>query len=172
MLLKHSWIRLFLLLILAGAGLTIGYVRWTYVILWDHGFTLINRDYILAAFAYPTDWQSLLTSLQKDPRWLSLIIYSLVPILISVSAVYLTFLRRIYVINTLVVYGFLWSIVIFLSILSLLFQSYSIGIGLAQNIKNLVQMPFVTLLLLAGFKVSEINSAISPKEGSSLSDKK
>ena len=34
-------------------------------------------------------------------------------------------------------------------------QGLSIGIGLAQNVKNLVQMPFVTLLLLAGFKVSE-----------------
>ena len=153
--LRLGWIRLCLLFILTIIGLALGYIRWTYVILWDHGFYLAKRYSVAHLHKYPASLNGLITSLQQDPRWLSLIVYSIAPIMLSVAAVYLTFLKKSYIINTLVVYAFLWSIIILLSTLSLVIPSYAVGIGLAQNIKNLVQMPFITLLLLAGFKVSE-----------------
>ena len=154
-LLNHKWIRILLLFLLTVVGLALGYMRWTYVILWDHGFMLAKRYTVANIHAYPSSWDSMMFSLQHDPRWLSLIIYSLAPIVLSLTAVYLTFLKKSYIINTLVVYGFLWTLIILLSVVSLVIPSYAVGIGLAQNIKNLAQMPFITLLLLAGFKVSQ-----------------
>lgn len=96
-----------------------------------------------------------MTSLSQDPRWLSLFFYSISPFLLSIGVIYLTFLKSEYVKKTVVIYILAWSLVLFLSILSLIFPTYAGGIGLAQNIKNLIQMPFLTLLLIAGFKVSE-----------------
>jgi hypothetical protein len=153
---KYKWIRFLLLLILGLLGLALGYLRWTYTIYWANGFKIIERYKISNFYKYPSDFSSLLLSIKQDPRWLSFIIYSISPLFISIFVIYLSFLKKEYVYKTIVVYLSLWSLVIFISALSLFFPSYEIGIGLAQNIKNLVQMPFTTLLILAGFKVNEI----------------
>jgi hypothetical protein len=139
--LNKKWIRYTCLFSLLLFGVALGYMRWTYVIIWDQGPKFIIRHTLYAKHQYPNNWSTLLQSFAHDPRWMSLLFYSITSFLLSLSSIYVYYLRKDFTKDTAIVYGLAWTLVIVLSLNSLIFPSYAVGLGLAQNLKNLLQTP-------------------------------
>lgn len=147
-----TWI---LLLLTTITGIFLGYLRWTYLIAWEQGFKLIPRSRY-NKIPYPTDWHTLHTSIISDPRWLSMILYSVLPFLLSLVVIHLLFYKKEYIRHTIIIYAVAWSMFILFSLLSMILPLHEATIDVAQNIKHLLQTPFFILLLVSGFKLNEI----------------
>ncbi len=153
---KLNTLRWICLAILAVLTFLLGLIRYQYVInLINPSLPLLLPRDFAENSAYPFSIHEIWTSFKTDPRWLSSVIYFSYPAIATVSAAFLLFNKKSYLLITLFFYGIGLISLIMMVCGSMLIKEYPIGYGLAQHVKKIFQEPYISLLLLSGFYWNE-----------------
>lgn len=153
--LKYTFaIRISILIVLLAGIFTVGFVKQKFIL----NFTNSTYSFFLPRQApnlqaYPSTLSGISERIIQDPRWVSSVVYSFLYILLSTSFIYILFRYKIYIKLTLFIYAVLIVISWFLIMIGNTFQSYKLGYGLSQNIKDLIQSPFVLMVLIPLFRL-------------------
>lgn len=148
------WLRYTLSVILMAIGVALGFLRMSYIInlnVADLPLLILRRHYRHQVI-YTTQSNQILDAIQHDPRWLSSFIYSVSPMIIALLVVWLIFKDPKKLRITFWTYLGANGVLLFFLLISFLTHNYTLGYGMAQNFKALVQSSFLTLLLIATFK--------------------
>lgn len=98
--------------------------------------------------SYPMNMEGLLQQLVRDPRWLTTLLLNGAMMLFSALIVGLWFGEKLYFWLVMGAYGFLSLICGGLVGVSLLQENYELGYGIAQQLKDLLQLPFLLILFI------------------------
>ena len=134
---------LFLLLFFLGS------LQDRYVInLYDESKSLLISRHSKIPYSYPLDSEGLLESFLMDPRWISFMLYTAGFFLLTLGIIHFLFKEKSHIKYVMIVFGFLISLSLMLTILSFTTGSYEVGYQLAQNIKGIYQSPLITFILI------------------------
>lgn len=104
--------------------------------------TLPNLD------SYPLEFSSLFTQLLMDPRWLTTLLLNGAMMLLSALIVWQWFGKKVYFWLLIGAYLSLSLLCGVLVGVSLILHNYQLGYGIAQQLKNLLQLPFLLILFI------------------------
>lgn len=138
-----------IILLSACCIVLIGWLRERYIL----NFSLSEAPFLIDRSApnlqsYPTSIEGLLQQLIHDPRWLTTLLLNGAMMLFSGLIVGLWFGKKTYFWLVIGAYAFLSLICGGLVGVSLLLKNYELGYGIAQQLKNLLQLPFLLILFI------------------------
>ncbi|WP_017729784.1 hypothetical protein [Nafulsella turpanensis] len=137
----------------------IGWFRERYIL----NFFLSEAPFLIGRSApnlqsYPMNMEGLLQQFVRDPRWFTTLLLNSSMMLFSALIVGLWFGKKAYFWLVIAAYAFLSMLCGGLVGLSLLLKSYELGYGVAQQLKNLLQLPFLLILFIPILTLSEKGS--------------
>ncbi|MCG8476246.1 MAG: hypothetical protein MI784_12335 [Cytophagales bacterium] len=135
--------------------LAVGYYRERFIFNFLGGDFLISRGMPNYA-SYPMNLEGILKGFSEDPRWLSTVSQLIVLPLGAMGLVYSFFGRKDFVRFTMWLYVGIVVFCSFFVLLSIGLGQYTYGYSLAQQVKDLVQLPFVPVFLLPAFRLYEL----------------
>lgn len=138
-----------LILLSACCIVLVGWLRERYIL----NFFLTEAPFLIDRSApnlqsYPMSIAGLLQQLGSDPRWLTTLLLNGSMMLFSALIVGLWFGKKAYFWLVIAAYVFLSLICGGLVGISLLLKDYELGYGVAQQLKNLLQLPFLLILFI------------------------
>lgn len=138
-----------LILLSACCIVLIGWLRERYIL----NFFLSEAPFLIDRSApnlqsYPMNMEGLLQQIVRDPRWVTTLLLNSSMMLFSALIVGLWFGKKAYFWLVIAAYAFLSMLCGGLVGLSLLLKSYELGYGVAQQLKNLLQLPFLLILFI------------------------
>ena len=98
--------------------------------------------------SYPLGFNSFFQQLFSDPRWLTTMLLNGIMMICSAVIVWKWFGNKSYFWLVIFIYVLLSVVSGILVGISMLTEDYEIGYGIAQHIKNLLQLPFLLILLI------------------------
>lgn len=144
-----------LLIIIFVFNIINGFFRYFYIINFYNLSTFVQKRNTIK-IEYPSGFNDLLISISTDPRWLSNLYYFSV----AATSTYLTS-RILFGKNkakiALQCYAILVGISLLLVLTTLITGNYSIGIGIAQELKNMSQSPIISFVILGLLYLSTID---------------
>ena len=142
--------------------LIIGYIREQYTVNFIYRelpFLVSRGDPDLSR--YPLHPEEVAASISSDPRWFGTMFFLLMMEGLTAFVLYAYFNKKYVLKISLLFYTILIALAAFCVFASLIFKDYGIGYETAQNIKNILQMPFILLVLFPVFyfieKSKELN---------------
>lgn len=104
---------------------------------------------------YPLGLSTFIAAFFEDPRWISSIVLNLSMALFSALFVGVWFRNRGYFWLTTAIYGALSLLCAVLVGFSMVTKNYQLGYAIAQHLKNLLQLPFLLVLLIPLLRLYE-----------------
>jgi ammonia channel protein AmtB len=145
-------LKISLIVFLTSCIFFLGWIRTDYILdFYGNSNGVLSKRHHALKEGYPMDLDSFSQSLHKDGRWLSTIVYSLLFFFLTSILIHVIFRNKKYFKVTVIVYVAISFFILLLVCASFLTGSYSAGYALAQNLKNLIQSPFLSLFLVAVF---------------------
>ncbi|HTF82241.1 MAG TPA: hypothetical protein VL947_10960 [Cytophagales bacterium] len=152
--LKSILTRILLSLILV-INILNGFLRYHYIVNFYNFHDFIARRNKIK-YAYPNSFAAFLSSIVEDPRWLSNVYFMLIAVASTVATVYLLFGRK----KALVAfscYMALFLLCLAFILVTLVTGNYKIGLGIAQEIKNMAQSPIVSFIIIGLFYFAKMD---------------
>lgn len=145
-----------LILLSACCIVLIGWFRERYIL----NFFLSEAPFLIDRLApnlqsYPMNMEGLLQQFVRDPRWVTTLLLNSSMMLFSALIVGLWFGKKAYFWLVIAAYAFLSILCGGLVGVSLLLNDYELGYGVAQQLKNLLQLPFLLILFIPILKLYE-----------------
>ncbi|BDD10050.1 hypothetical protein FUAX_24820 [Fulvitalea axinellae] len=156
---KRKLIRYLLVVCAALLLLLVGYFRERYI------FNFINpniKGFLLPRLrpdyeSYPMTLATMSQAFLRDPRWLSTLFQFISIPLATATLIYGIFGQGRYFGFTLGIYVAVVLLCVSAVAFSMLTGQYAYGYSLAQQLKNLAQLPFVAIFLIPAFRLYEMS---------------
>lgn len=146
----------FMIILAAVLIVLIGWFRERYILnffLSDAPFLIFREEPNLQT--YPLEIGSFVQQFLRDPRWFTTILLNGGMMFCSALIVWTWFGKKAYFWLVIGAYVFLSALCGFLVGLSLLLHDYSVGYGIAQELKDLLQLPFLLILFIPVLRLYE-----------------
>jgi hypothetical protein len=134
----------------------LGYQRDWFFASVDHlFFQVVSTQANQTSDKYPSSFGSILIGIQSSSKWVASLAYTFLFSLHAAALVLCMYRNVRFVAYTFVTYLVLSLFCFLLILLGNLFNSYTLGYGLAQHLKYLMQSPFLIGFLLMGFHFAQ-----------------
>ena len=146
-----------LAILLCAMGIVvIGWLRERYIL----NFFISESSFLIprsnpSLESYPLGFNSFFQQLFLDPRWLTTILLNGLMMICSAIIVWKWFGNKSYFWLVIFAYFFLSLLCGVLVGVSLVLKDYELGYGIAQQIKNLLQLPFLLILFIPALTLYE-----------------
>ncbi len=128
-----------------------GFIRDTVLFDMTGDHSLVHNRQYESRYRMPVSLDDVGTSFTENPKWFSSVVYSFVFMALSALCIWLFFDSGYHVLLTLGIHFSLMIIAGILILSGLLVHSFHPVYQSAEYIKNLIQSPLLTLILIAGF---------------------
>jgi len=143
--------------IVTGIGILIllsllGYIRDRYLIdMLSPSKSMIQGRTGEERYRMPVSIDDVSRSISENPKWVSSMAYSFLYMGLSSLCIGLLFYRKSYVYVSLGIHMIIILLAGSMVLAGLVFHSFHTGYHTAEYLKNLIQSPLLTLILIAGF---------------------
>lgn len=146
---RRGWVSWSVILLCGLSIILIGWFREGYIL----NFFLSDLPFLIERSgpnlqSYPMNMEGLIQQFIRDPRWLTTVLLNGAMMLFSALIVGVWFGKKAYFWLVIFAYAFLSILCGLLVGVSILMQNYELGYGIAQEIKNLLQLPFLLILFI------------------------
>ncbi len=138
-----------------------GYVRYNFLIDFTGHESMVHSRLEENNYRMPASIDDVGPSISENPKWISSIIYSILYLALSALCIGLLFNKKNFTLITVGVHLLIMFVAVFLIATGLLIHSFHSIYLSAEYLKNLIQSPLLTLILIAGFLLAKTRIVIS-----------
>lgn len=138
------------LALLGAFSYAIGLLRFHYIL----NFTRTDFPFLLSRksasqFQYPLNWSDILNSLLQDPRWLSALVYGIIPIVLVLIGARIWLGHWRYTRLILASYALVGLLALIFSTITWLGAPRRYGLAIALHLKRMMMEPWLGVVVLA-----------------------